>query len=121
MKYSVCIDAVFMNKGSFKESMKKVKEAGYEAIEFWTWWDKDVDEIAKVRKELGLEIATFCTKFVNPGDKEKQNDYLNGLKEINDQFGHDRGDEVCGPVPITCGPASLRIPATASAVMNSSF
>ena len=34
MKYSVCIDAVFMNKGSFKESMKKVKEAGYEAIEF---------------------------------------------------------------------------------------
>lgn len=81
MKYSVCIDAVFMNKGSFKESMKKVKEAGYEAIEFWTWWDKDVDEIAKVRKELGLEIATFCTKFVNPGDKEKQNDYLNGLKE----------------------------------------
>lgn len=81
MKYSVCIDAVFMNKGSFIESMKKVKEAGYEAIEFWTWWDKDIEKIQKAQKKLGLEVATFCTKFVNPGDKELQDDYLKGLQE----------------------------------------
>ncbi|SCP98528.1 hydroxypyruvate isomerase family protein [Anaerobium acetethylicum] len=81
MKYSVCIDAVFMNKGSFADAMKKVKEAGYQAIEFWTWWDKDIEEIQRLQKELGLEVATFCTKFVNPGDKEFQEEYLQGLKE----------------------------------------
>ena len=81
MKYSVCIDAVFMKKGSFTDAMKKVKEAGYQAIEFWTWWDKDMDLLQKTQAELGLEVATFCTKFVNPGDKELQADYIKGLQE----------------------------------------
>lgn len=81
MNYCVCTDAVFMNKGSITDAMKKVKEAGYSTVEFWTWWDKNVDEIAAVQKELGLEIATFCTKFVNPGDKELQEEYLKGLEE----------------------------------------
>jgi hydroxypyruvate isomerase len=81
MKYSVCIDAVFMKKGSFIDAMKKVKEAGYHSIEFWTWWDKDMDLLQKAQIELDLEVATFCTKFINPGDKELQADYIKGLKE----------------------------------------
>lgn len=58
-----------------------MKEAGYDAIEFWTWWDKDVQEIQKAQQDLGLDVATFCTKFVNPGDKSLQKDYLAGLAE----------------------------------------
>ncbi len=81
MKYSVCIDAVFMGKGSFIEGMRTVKECGYDAIEFWTWWDKDVEEIIKAKNELGLKVATFCTKFVNPGNATLQDDYIEGLKE----------------------------------------
>ncbi|HHV12156.1 MAG TPA: TIM barrel protein [Clostridiales bacterium] len=81
MKYSVCIDAVFMKKGSFAEAMKKTKEAGYQAIEFWTWWDKDMELLQKTKNDLELEVATFCTKFVNPGDRELQAEYLQGLRE----------------------------------------
>lgn len=79
MKYSVCIDALFGGRGSFLDAMKQIKGAGYQAIEFWTWWDKDIDAIAKAQKELDLDVATFCTKFINPGDKELQADYLKGL------------------------------------------
>ncbi len=81
MKYSVCIDALFMNKGSFTEAMEKVKHAGYQAIEFWTWWDKDIMLMEKKKKELGLEIAAFCTKFINPGDPDLQQEYITGLRE----------------------------------------
>lgn len=84
MKYSVCIDAVFMNKGSFPEAMKAVKSAGYDTVEFWTWWDKDMELFRKVQQELGLEVAAFCTKFINPGDASLQNEYLDGLKESID-------------------------------------
>lgn len=81
MKYSVCIDAVFMNQGSIADNMKKVKEAGYQATEFWSWWDKDIETIKEKQQELNLEVATFCTKFINPGDISLQQNYLEGLKE----------------------------------------
>jgi len=81
MNYSVCIDAVFMNKGGYTDAMKKVKDAGYKAVEFWTWWDKDMAAFKKAREALELDVATFCTKFINPGDISLQKDYLEGLKE----------------------------------------
>ncbi|MBS6196518.1 MAG: TIM barrel protein [Clostridiales bacterium] len=81
MKYSVCVDAVFENKGTFTEAMKKIKETGYNAVEFWSWWDKDVCEISRAQQELELEIAAFCTKFVNPGDQSLQEQYLEGLAQ----------------------------------------
>lgn len=81
MKYSVCTDAIFMNKSSVEDAMRAVKAAGYEAVEFWSWWDKDIDAFAKLQKELGLKVATFCTKFINPGDISLQQEYLDGLKE----------------------------------------
>lgn len=81
MQYSVCIDAVFMNHGTFTEAMEKVKKTGYQAIEFWSWWDKDLEEIKKAKDVFGLQVATFCTKFVNPGDKKLQSEYLEGVKQ----------------------------------------
>lgn len=81
MKYSVCIDAVFGNRCSFTEAMKKVKNAGYEAIEFWSWRDKDIGGIERTARELGLEIAAFCVSFMNTGDAGLQKEYLKELGE----------------------------------------
>ncbi len=81
MKYSVCIDALYLGKAEVGDSMERVKKAGYDAIEFWSWWDKDISLIERKKDELGMEVAAFCTKFVNPGDADLQQEYLEGLKE----------------------------------------
>ncbi|MDO4344251.1 MAG: TIM barrel protein [Eubacteriales bacterium] len=82
LKYTVCIDAVFMHqKISFADAMRKAAKAGYEAVEFWSWWDKDLGQIKKCMEETGLQTAAFCTKFVNPGDASLREDYLQGLRE----------------------------------------
>jgi hydroxypyruvate isomerase len=80
MRFSVCIDAVFQGK-NFLEGMKTVKETGYQAYEFWLWWDKDIKAIEKAQKALGLEAAAFCTKFVSLLDPGLRGDYIKGLKE----------------------------------------
>jgi len=80
MKYSICIDAIYSGK-DFIESMKEVKSLGYDAIEFWEWWSKDIDKIDLARKELGLHVAALCTKFVSLVDPSKRDEYIAGLKE----------------------------------------
>lgn len=81
LKYSVCIDAVFReSKISFTDAMYMIHNLGYDAYEFWSWRDKDIKKIKQVQNETGLKAAAFCTEFVNPGDVEKQQGFLEGLK-----------------------------------------
>lgn len=80
MKISVCVDAVYHGQ-DFVESMKSIKNAGINAIEFWSWWDKDLDRILEAKKELDMEIAAFCTKFTSLVDGSKHPDYMEGLRE----------------------------------------
>lgn len=76
---SVCIDAVFEGK-PFYEACKIVKQSGIPAIEFWGWWDKDLDALVKAQKENDLEISACCTKFVSLVDYKERSLYLEGLK-----------------------------------------
>ncbi|MFC5701674.1 hydroxypyruvate isomerase family protein [Cohnella faecalis] len=80
MKLSVCVDAVYRGK-DFTESVKDVKSAGYDTIEFWTWWDKDLDMVRRAVEEAGVKVATFCTKFVSLVDPLKRGEYIHGLEE----------------------------------------
>jgi len=80
MKLSVCLDAVFRGR-DFLESMKQVKDLGINAIEFWAWWNKDLDGIQKLKDTLGLEIATFCTRMISLVDHSVRDEYLRGLEE----------------------------------------
>ncbi|MBO5057855.1 MAG: TIM barrel protein [Lachnospiraceae bacterium] len=88
LNYSVCIDAVFKESGMpFTDAMYAVRNLGYEAVEFWSWTDKDILKIKDVQKETGLKVAAFCTEFINPGDKEKQEEFLEGLRRSMDTAG----------------------------------
>lgn len=80
MKISVCIDAVYNGK-NFTESMKEISLLGVKAFEFWSWWDKDLDEIKSGKDKLNLDVAAFCTKLVSLVDASKREEYINGLKE----------------------------------------
>ncbi|CAM3365656.1 hydroxypyruvate isomerase family protein [Marinicrinis lubricantis] len=82
MKFSVCIDALFRHENlSLEEQLKRVKESGYEAFEFWSWWDKDLHQIKELKQQLGLHIACFCTKFESLTDALRRPSYLQGLKD----------------------------------------
>ncbi len=80
MNISVCIDAVF-GKYDFIDSMKSVKELGLETIEFWCWWEKNLNDIKTCKDNLDINISTFCTKFISLTDESKHGEYLEGLKE----------------------------------------
>ncbi len=80
MKISVCVDAVF-SKYDFIESMKSIKKVGLDTVEFWCWWEKNLDEIKACKDELNLKVSTFCTKFISLTDESKHTQYLEGLKE----------------------------------------
>ena len=44
MKLSVCVDAVYEGE-NILQAIKKVKKAGIDTIEFWSWEDKDIEAL----------------------------------------------------------------------------
>ncbi|HZJ56620.1 MAG TPA: TIM barrel protein [Clostridia bacterium] len=103
MPLSVNVEAVFSG-WDFFEGMEAVKRAGLSAYEFWTWWNKDIDEIAKVGNELGLETTAICTKFISLVDPDKRQEYKDALKDTLEVAGtlgcktiiSQVGDEILG-------------------------
>lgn len=77
---SVCIDAVFEGK-SFEQSCAAVARAGISAIEFWGWWDKDLDALQAAREAHGLDLSACCTRFISLVDPDLRDDYLQGLSD----------------------------------------
>ena len=80
MRISVCIDAVFGGR-PFKDSLKAIRTADVDTFEFWSWWDKDLKAVKAAKDELGLHVATFCTKFVSLVDPAARGAYIRGLEE----------------------------------------
>lgn len=77
---SVCIDAVYEGVPEI-EAIKAVGEIGYKAIEFWMWWEKDLNSMLDACSEHGLDIAACCTKFVSLVDPSLRSEYLEGLEQ----------------------------------------
>jgi hydroxypyruvate isomerase len=63
------------------DALEAVREAGFGAYEFWSWWDKDREALAKKAAALGLECAALCTRFVSLTDPSRRAEYLAGLAE----------------------------------------
>lgn len=80
MRYSVCFDALFPNR-PLDEVLPAIRSCGYSAVEFWTWWDKDLSQLKHLCQTLQLDVATFCVDFRNnPGDPQQRAAYLDGLR-----------------------------------------
>ncbi len=80
MKLSVCIDALFPGEDP-REILPKVREAGGRAVEFWSWWDKDLDVLGEAVRKEGLEVSAFCTRLISLVDPSKRGEYRNGLAD----------------------------------------
>ncbi len=74
MRISFCIEMLFSDR-PFLERIPASARAGAEAIEFWSWKDKDLDAIEKAARESGLPVASFLANapehpLVEPAARE---------------------------------------------------
>ena len=79
MEYSVCVSAVYAGI-PVHEAIPRVKNAGFGAFEFWSWWDQDIDAVDEARRRAGLRTAAFCTRFSVLNDPSRRGEYIEGLK-----------------------------------------
>ena len=86
LKLSVCTDAVYAGIPT-GEAAEDVLRRGFEAIEFWGWWDKDLSPVQRLHEEQGLTVAAFCTRFISLVDEKCRGDYVAALKETLDAAG----------------------------------
>lgn len=80
LRPSVCIDAVYEGMPE-AEAIRRIDAIGYDVFEFWCWWEKDLDEISGLCDELGLQVASCCTRFISLTNESCREEYLRGLKE----------------------------------------
>lgn len=80
MNYSVCIDSVFQGMDTL-EAIRSCHALGYDKIEFWSWWDKDLDAMAACLKEHKMQAVTFCSKFISLIDPACRKEFLQALRE----------------------------------------
>jgi hydroxypyruvate isomerase len=79
MKYSLCIGAY---KGKdVVYHLEKIKEHGFQGLEYYSWWDLDIKQVAKEQDRIGVGIIATCTKFFNLVDETKRLEYIDGLKQ----------------------------------------
>ncbi len=58
MKSSVCIEMIF-TEVPFLERIEKAAQAGFDAIEFWNWDNKDLPALKAAVERAGIGIASF--------------------------------------------------------------
>ena len=81
MKCTACIETIFTEL-PWEERFKAAKAAGFDAVEFWSWTDKDLNQIKKLAEEADIVITGFNGdadySLVDPAQKK---DYLDFLKK----------------------------------------
>lgn len=80
MYFSVCLGALFP-KDPALQAMEKIRRAGLSHYEFWSWWDKDMDEYLAAQRATGLTPTALCTRFISLTDPSCRADYIKGVEE----------------------------------------
>lgn len=58
MKFSCCIEMLF-TEYPFTERIRRAKACGFDQVEFWTWQDKDPEDIRRTLDDTGMEVGIF--------------------------------------------------------------
>lgn len=69
MKLTVCAEMFFTDL-PFTERFAKIREAGYDAAEFWGYQNKDLAAVKQAADEAGITITSFCASGIDPGLNE---------------------------------------------------
>jgi hydroxypyruvate isomerase len=76
MKKSVCLEMVF-TEVPFENRFRLARESGFDYIEFWTWEDKNKNQIKELCREHDLKIASFSgDQEFSMIDETQREDYI---------------------------------------------
>lgn len=86
MKLSACIEMLFVPEtGEVADRIRLAKAAGFDAVEFWLWSNKDLSQIRDVLDETGVALAGIVAepfaKLTTPSDHDR---FLAGLEQSRD-------------------------------------
>lgn len=74
MKYSACIEMLF-TEVDFVQRIRKARDAGFDAVEFWLWQNKDIAAVKAALDETGVQVGIFQGntqgRMVDAADKSK--------------------------------------------------
>lgn len=65
-RFAVNIE-MWWGKLPFLERIRQAAALGFPAVEFWDWHGKDIDAVARLCSELGLEVSQFTGWGFSPG------------------------------------------------------
>ncbi len=100
VRYAANVE-MWWRKLSFIDRIHAAADAGFDAIEFWPWRGKDIDAIAQVCKERGIEVAQFTAWGFSPG-MNNENNHAQFVREIEEscKTAHKLG---CTRMTVVCG------------------
>ncbi|WP_116132278.1 TIM barrel protein [Tropicimonas sp. IMCC34043] len=91
-RFSACIDLLFAHPGeTHADRIRRAAEAGFDAVEFWLWSDKPVEEMARQARDSGVSIAGFVAEpMIWLTDRRNHQAWCDGLArsvETANRFG----------------------------------
>lgn len=100
VRYAANVE-MWWRKLPFIDRIHAAADAGFDAIEFWPWRGKKIEEIAKVCKEHGIEVAQFTAWGFSPGmNNPKNHDAFVKEIEASCQIAHKLD---CTRMTVVCG------------------
>lgn len=82
MRLSACIEWLFADEAAnFADRIRRAHAAGFDAVEFWHWRNKDIDAIAAALNETGISLSGFVAEpMIALTDPANHTAFLEGLK-----------------------------------------
>lgn len=84
-RFSACIEMLFAEEPDFAARIRLARDAGFDAVEFWRWSNKDLPEIGLALAETGLELAgILCEPIADLADPAARSAFLAGVRASRD-------------------------------------
>lgn len=85
-RFSACLEMLFVKESaSFADRIRLAHAAGFEAIEFWRWTNKDMQALRQALAETGMQVAGIVAEpMIALTDRGNHHAFLDGLAETLD-------------------------------------
>jgi hydroxypyruvate isomerase len=81
-RYSACIELLFAEPGAaFGDRIRRAADAGFSAVEFWQWRNKDLNDIETALRDTGMALTAIVAEpMIWLTDPANHDAFLAGLK-----------------------------------------